>query len=90
MRTTVTLDPHVERLLRRAMAERGLSFKVALNEAIERGLTGLAAADEEPFVVAASPLGLRAGIDPARFNALADELEADAFVELDCRTTRTA
>ncbi len=63
------------------MAERGLSFKVALNEAIQRGLATLAA-DEEPFVVEASPLGLRAGIDPARLNAMADELEADAFVQL--------
>jgi len=34
----VTLDPDVELLLRRAMEERGLSFKQAVNEAIRAGL----------------------------------------------------
>jgi hypothetical protein len=38
MRTTVTLDPDVERLVRDVMRERGLSFKQALNEALRRGL----------------------------------------------------
>jgi Arc/MetJ family transcription regulator len=39
MRTTVTLDPDVEALIRRAMKERGLSFKEALNAALRAGLT---------------------------------------------------
>lgn len=81
MRTTVTLDPATERLIRLAMADRGVSFKVALNEAIQRGLADLDDQDE-PFVVQATSLGLRAGIDPARLNAGAGELEVDAFVEL--------
>jgi hypothetical protein len=38
VRTTVTLDPDVERLIREAMKERGVSFKVALNEAARKGL----------------------------------------------------
>jgi hypothetical protein len=38
MRTTVTLDPDVEALLRKAMRDRGLSFKEALNQAIRAGL----------------------------------------------------
>jgi hypothetical protein len=37
MRTTVTLDPDVERLLRVTMKERGVSFKEALNQAIRAG-----------------------------------------------------
>jgi hypothetical protein len=40
MRTTVTLDPDVERLIRDAMRERGISFKEALNEAARVGLRG--------------------------------------------------
>lgn len=40
MRTTVTLDPDVEAHVRRAMRERGLTFKQAVNEAIRRGLAG--------------------------------------------------
>lgn len=38
MRTTVTLDPDVQALLRLAMKERGLSFKDALNSAVRSGL----------------------------------------------------
>ena len=40
MRTTVTLDPDVERLIRDAMRERAISFKEALNEAARIGLSG--------------------------------------------------
>jgi hypothetical protein len=38
MRTTVTLDPDVERLIRNSMRERGISFKEALNDAARTGL----------------------------------------------------
>ncbi len=37
MRTTVTLDPDAEALLKRAMRERGLTFKQAINEAVRAG-----------------------------------------------------
>jgi hypothetical protein len=40
VRTTVTLDPDVESLLKRNMRERGLTFKEAVNEAIRAGATG--------------------------------------------------
>jgi hypothetical protein len=39
MRTTVTLDPDVEKLLRRARREGDQSFKTVLNAAIRRGLS---------------------------------------------------
>ena len=39
MRTTVTLDPDVEVLIRSAMKQRGLSFKEALNSAVRSGIT---------------------------------------------------
>lgn len=38
MRTTVTLDPDAEALVKRLMQERGLSFKQAVNHAIRAGL----------------------------------------------------
>jgi type II secretory pathway component PulF len=38
MRTTVTLDPDTEQILRRRMRERNISFKEALNEAIRDGV----------------------------------------------------
>jgi hypothetical protein len=44
MRTTVTLDPDVADLIRRAMRERGIGFKQAINDAIRAGLGGRARA----------------------------------------------
>jgi len=38
MRTTVTLEPDVDAMVRRLMRERGLGFKQAVNEAIRVGL----------------------------------------------------
>jgi hypothetical protein len=38
VRTTVTLDPDIEKLIRDTMRERGVSFKQALNDAIRAGL----------------------------------------------------
>ncbi len=38
MRTTVTIDPDVQSLLRAAMKESGSTFKDVLNEAIRTGL----------------------------------------------------
>lgn len=57
MRTTVTLDPDVERLLRNAMRERGTSFKQALNEAIRSGLTRGHGRGSRPFAQKSFALG---------------------------------
>jgi hypothetical protein len=40
MRTTVTLDPDVEALVKRTMRERGITFKEAVNGAVRAGLAG--------------------------------------------------
>jgi hypothetical protein len=39
VRTTVTLDPDTEKLLRSAVRERGASFKAVLNDAVRKGLS---------------------------------------------------
>jgi hypothetical protein len=81
MRTTVTLDAEVLRQLRREMHRTRRSFKDALNSAVRAGLARSAgAAPSEPFVVKATPMGLRPGIDPAGLNRLADELETEAVL----------
>ena len=92
MRTTVTLDPDVEQLLRDAMQRRRLSFKDALNQAIRSGLSRSndTKAVEAPFVVRARQMGLRAGIDAGRLNQVADELEAEAFDELSRKLEATS
>jgi hypothetical protein len=89
MRTTVTLDKDVERLLREAMHRSRKSFKAALNDGLRAGLREKAVpARSAPFVVKARSLGLRAGVDPAGFNKLTDDLEVDAFVKRRGRTRR--
>ena len=81
MRTTVTLDKDVERMLKDAMHRLRRSFKETLNDAVRAGLRGTTSGAKcAPFVVEAQPMGLRTGFDPAGFNKLADELEAEAFV----------
>ena len=39
MRTTVTLDPDADALVRKLMKERGIGFKEALNFAVRAGLS---------------------------------------------------
>ncbi|HLH19907.1 MAG TPA: hypothetical protein VKX45_21965 [Bryobacteraceae bacterium] len=39
MRTTITLEPDVQALIRTAVKERGISFQAALNSAVRAGLT---------------------------------------------------
>jgi hypothetical protein len=83
MRTTVTVDDDVELLLRQAMQRTGQSFKATLNYAIRRGLADAEPTSvEEPFVVKASSMGLREGLDPTRLQEFADELEVQAFLDL--------
>jgi hypothetical protein len=82
MRTTVTLDKDVERMLREAMHRSRTGFKQTLNAAIRAGLGRKPApAASRPYVIQARPLVLRAGLDPAGFNQLADDLELEAVLE---------
>ena len=81
MRTTVTLDRDVERMLRDAMHRSRTSFKNALNAAIRAGLgAGNPKPSAKPFVVRAKPMSLRPGSDAGRLNQLADDLEVEAFL----------
>ena len=79
MRTTVTLEPDVEKLLHESQQRGRKSFKQALNEALRRGLKGVDV-EETAFEVVARPLGLRVGIDPAQLHDLDDELEIEEFL----------
>jgi hypothetical protein len=82
MRTTVTLDPDVEQLLKATMHRRRKSFKQTLNEAIRRGLLpGTKSVTGESFKVKARPMGLRAGIDPTKLNQLADDMEIESYIK---------
>jgi hypothetical protein len=85
MRTTITLDPDTEALVRRLMRERRLSFKEAVNQAIRAGLAPAPVASE-----ARTPT-FRMGFDPAipldKALRLAGEVEDEELVRrLDSRT----
>jgi hypothetical protein len=87
MRTTVTLDPDVVRLLKDEAHRRGESFKIALNEAVRKAFQEAPKTPRKrkPFVVKSHHMGLMPGIDYAKANKLADDMEIDAFVELSKR-----
>jgi hypothetical protein len=77
MRTTVTLDPDVEAQLREAMRERGVSFKVAINDAVRAGL-GRGDAPRKLFKVVSAPLGISINIDKAL--QIAGEMEDEEIM----------
>lgn len=77
MRTTVTLDPDTEAIVRRRMNERGIGFKQALNDAIRQGSSG--AAQPEPFRTETASMG-RPTVNLDRALTLAGELEDDELV----------
>ena len=76
MRTTITLDPDTRLLVERAMRERGLSFKEAVNEAIRAGL-GASPGEPRSYTVARD-LG-PARVDLTRALGVAAELEDDTI-----------
>jgi hypothetical protein len=75
VRTTVTLDPDVERLIREAMKERGISFKAALNEAARKGLLREKPRRTGRFVQRSFPLGDGQGFRWDKALALAEAME---------------
>jgi hypothetical protein len=77
MRTTVTLDPDTEQIVRRRMAERGLSFKEALNDAIRSGVRSTSSTPG--FRTATAAMGeSRVNLDRAL--QIAADLEDDELV----------
>ncbi|MEI8255263.1 MAG: antitoxin [Deltaproteobacteria bacterium] len=81
MRTTVTLDPDVERLIAEAVHRDRKSFKEVVNEAIRRALApGAPSRGRSRFDVVSHRTALVPGIDHARLNALADQLDDESTV----------
>jgi hypothetical protein len=79
MRPTVTLDPDVEALVRKAMRERGEPFKQVLNTAIRDGLGGNPLKRRKPFKQATVHMG-KPLVDLTKALALAAELEDEEIV----------
>jgi len=77
MRTTVTLDPDVEALIKAAMAEQHLTFKDAVNQAIR---AGLAPKRGEPFRQRTFDLGFRPEVPYDQALQLASAVEDQELV----------
>lgn len=80
MRTTLTLDPDVVRLLEDAVHRERRSIKQVVNDALRRGLAP-PRPRRQPYRVKVHHSALRPGFDLTGFNKLADELEDEAILE---------
>ena len=80
MRTTVTLDPDVQRLLDAAARERGISFKQAINEAVRAGLTPTARRTKKRVVQKTFSLGPEQNFRWDKALANADAIEDEELL----------
>jgi hypothetical protein len=81
MRTTLTLDPDVAKLLEEETRRQRKTFKQVVNEAIRRGLApAMRRKKAPPYRVEPHCARLAPGLDRGALNRLADELETDAVV----------
>ncbi|MFN9479920.1 MAG: antitoxin [Betaproteobacteria bacterium] len=78
MRTTVTIDPDVEVLLRRAVRDSGAPFKQVLNDAVRNGLRGTAPRAPTSFKLPVAHMGAEL-VDLTQAGALAAEFEDRAL-----------
>ncbi len=78
MRTTITLDADAEALLRKRMAERGISMKRAVNDALRSAL-GADPGSSRSFRTPTANLGV-AAVNLDRALQLADELQDEELV----------
>ena len=80
MRTTVTLEPETEALLRKSMRERGLSFKDALNHAICAGLLCATKTPSKAFHLKTYSMGSEMNFRWDKALAAADAIEDEEIL----------
>lgn len=79
MRTTLTLDPDVARLVEDAVHRERRPMKQVVNEALRLALAPPPAA--RTYRLAAHDSALRPGLDPAALNRLVDDLADEATID---------
>jgi hypothetical protein len=80
MRTTLTLEPDVAQKLKRRMAEKKLTLKEAVNQALRAGLATEARRPKAQIKVISHSFGFAPGVDLNKMNQLADDLESEDFL----------
>ena len=78
MRTTVTIDPDTENLLREEVRRTGQSFKEVLNLSIRRSLQTHPQESRRTGITPLFPAAFPAEFSEAGFNRLVDELDDEA------------
>jgi len=80
MRTTVTLDPDVRRILEETMKARGIPFKQALNDAVRTGLAPSRSRKRRRFVQKTYSLGAEQHFRWDKALAAADAIEDEELL----------
>lgn len=75
MRTTLSLDDDVARLLQREVRRSGASFKETVNRCLRQGLIASSRRPAKPFAVTPRPLGLPPGLSYDNAEELIEALE---------------
>jgi hypothetical protein len=78
VRTTLTLDEDVAKLLRSELRRSGDSLKAVVNKFLRIGLMNSGKGPRKRFIVQPRPLGLRAGLSYDNVEELLEALEGTA------------
>lgn len=78
MRTTLSIDEDVAKLLRREIRRSGASFKAAVNHFLRLGLMAAGKPERKRFIVRPRPLGLPPGLSYDDVEELVEALEGPA------------
>jgi hypothetical protein len=79
MRTTLTLEDDVVRLIEDTVHRERRPMKQVINDALRRALTPQQDR-RKPYTLTPHDSTVRSGFDPAGFNRLTDELDDDAIL----------
>ena len=79
MRTTLTLDGDVARLIDEAVHRERRPMKQVVNDALRRALAP--ETQREPVILSPHESAIRTGLDVAKLNQLADELDDEAILD---------
>jgi len=83
MRTTLTIEPAIAQEIRKRMAERNVTLKALINEALREGLMAMAGKPKKKdyrFKIKPHDFAFRPGIDLDKLNQFADDLEDEERV----------
>jgi hypothetical protein len=81
MRTTLTIEEDVAQEIRQRMADKKLTLKRVVNDALRAGLFKTGKKERTTrFVVKPWPLGLKPGIDHDKLGQFLDQLDTEDFI----------